>query len=156
MFIRFCLASLLLFVSSESLPAAEPLSGRWLLKSQTIGGRGTPTEALTLRIGPNGNAFEFAYSVPVNQVQFVSMKFASRLDGTEADVTDSGGKKIGTIRITRVGGSQYNVLLQGPNRPTASGKLSVSSDGKTLTSESDATMPNGAQTHTIQVFELQP
>jgi hypothetical protein len=92
----------------------------------------------------------------VNDVQFVSMSFTSRLDGTEADVKDSRGNKMGSIKITRAGASQYSVVLQGANRPTASGKMTVSADGKTLSVETDAQAPGqAAAVHTIQVFARQ-
>src|SRR5579864_8409168 len=132
--------------------AVEPLVGRWLLKSQEVGGQQTDTDPLTLRIVQRGNVFEFGYSVPVNNIQFVSMSFASHLDGTDADVKNSQGNKIGTVKITKTGGSTYKVVLQGENRPTAVGTMTVSADGKTLTSESDANMPAKKATHTRQVF----
>jgi hypothetical protein len=132
--------------------ATEPLVGRWLLKSQEVAGQQTDSDPLTLRIVQRGNAFEFGYSVPVNNIQFVSMSFASHLDGTEADVKNSQGNKIGTVKVAKAGGSRYKVVLQGPNRPTAVGSMIVSADGKTLTCDSDATLPGQGSTHTHQVF----
>jgi hypothetical protein len=134
---------------------AESLAGRWLLNSQEVGGQKTDPDPLTLRVTPNGNGFDFAYSVPVNDVQFVSMSFNSRLDGIEAEVKDSRGNKMGSIKITRAGTSQYSVVLQGANRPTANGKMTVSGDGKTLTVETDAQASGKAAVHTIQVFARQ-
>jgi hypothetical protein len=149
---------LLLFSLLAIGPAwgAEPLAGRWLLNRQEVGGQKTDPDPLTLRVTPSGNGFDFAYSVPVNDVQFVSMSFSSHLDGTEADVKDSRGNKMGSIKITRAGASQYSVILQGANRPTASGKMTVSADGKTLNVETDAKAPGqAAAVHTIQVFARQ-
>src|ERR1700736_6399387 len=121
--------------------AAEPLVGRWLLKSQDVGGQQTAADPLTLRIVQRGNTFEFGYSVPVNNIQFVSMSFASHLDGTEADGKNSQGNKIGTVKINKAGGSRYKVGLEGPNRPSSVGTMTVSADGKTLTSDSEANVP---------------
>ena len=132
--------------------AAEPLVGRWLLKSQEVGGLQTDTDPLTLRIVQRGNSFEFGYSVPVNNIQFVSMSFTSHLDGAEGDVKNSQGDKIGTVKITKAGGALYKVVLAGTNRPTATGTMAVSADGKTLTCDSDATLPGRGPTHTHQVF----
>ena len=148
------LAIILLLASAQAW-AAEPLVGRWLLKSQEVAGQQTDADPLTLRIVQQGNAFEFAYSLPVNNIQFVSMSFAPRLDGTEADIKNSQGTKIGTVKVTKAGGSLYKVVLQGVNRPTASGTMTVSADGKTLTCESDATLPGQGPTHTRQVFSRQ-
>jgi hypothetical protein len=134
---------------------AEPVAGRWLLSSQEVGGQKTDPDPLTLRITPSGTGFDFAYSIPVNDVQFVSMSFTSRLDGTEADMKDSQGNKIGTIKIARAGASQYSVALEGPNRPSASGKMTVSADGKTLTVETDSKPSGRGAVHTVQVFARQ-
>jgi hypothetical protein len=131
---------------------AEPLAGTWLLKSQQVAEKKSEPETLTLRIFKSGSGFEFAYSVPVNNIQFVSMQFTSRLDGTEADIKDAQGNKIGTIKINHVSASEYSVKLEGPNRPSASGKMAVSPDGKTLTSESESNVPGRGVVHTVQVF----
>jgi hypothetical protein len=135
--------------------AAEPLAGTWLLKSQEVAGQKNQPESLTLRIFKSGNGFEFAYSVPVNNIQFVSMQFTSRLDGTDADVKDAQGNKVGSIKINHTGPSEYSVKLEGTNRPTATGKMTVSGDGKTLTSESESNVPGRGPVHTLQVFARQ-
>jgi hypothetical protein len=145
-------ATLIVLLSVVPAWAAEPLVGRWLLKSQEVGGQQTDADPLTLRIVQRGNTFEFGYSVPVNNIQFVSMSFASHLDGTETDVKNSQGNKIGTVKITKAGGSRYKVVLEGPNRPSAVGTMTVSADGKTLTSDSEANVPGKGSTHTRQVF----
>ncbi len=36
-----------------------------------------------------------------NNVYFVSMSYAVKLDGSEADVKNAAGEKIGTVQITR-------------------------------------------------------
>ena len=136
------LASVLLIVLvSLPLRAAEALEGRWLLVSQEIGGKKIDVDQLTLRVVPIGRTLEFAYSVPVNNVQFVSLGFTAMPDGTEADVTNGSGKKIGTVRVTRMGASLYKMVLQGQNKPTATGTITISTDGKTLTSESNRNNP---------------
>jgi hypothetical protein len=145
-------AILSFLLSTPQAWAAEPLVGRWLLKSQDVAGQQTDADPLTLRIVQRGNTFEFGYSLPVNNIQFVSMSFASHLDGTEADVKNSQGNKIGTVKITKAGGSVYKVVLEGPNRPSAVGTMTVSADGKTLTSDSEANVPGKGSTHTRQVF----
>src|SRR5882724_5101861 len=134
------LAALVFIVNAR---AAQPLVGTWLLERQELSGTTTSFEPLTLRISQAGDNFTFAFSVPVNKVHFVSMSYTVRLDGAEADVKNGQGEKIGTIKMTKVGGSQYNLTLSGPKRPQTSGKLTVSADGKHLTSESE---------HLVQVF----
>jgi hypothetical protein len=147
------LAMILLAISAR---AAEPLAGRWLLVSQELGGQKMQIDELTLRINPVGQTLEFAYSVPVNDIQFVSLRFAARPDGTEAVVTDAKGKKIGTVKVTKSGSLQYKVLLTGQNRPTAAGAMTVSADGKTLTSESESKAPGQTSpAKMVQVFARQ-
>lgn len=147
---------LAVLLSAVPLFAAEPLVGRWVLTSQEVGGRKAAAEDLTLRITPAGKAFEFAYSVPVNNIQFVSLRFSVRLDGTEADVTNGKSQKIGTVKVTKSGASAYRIVIAGPNRPTATGIMTVSADAKTLRSESDAPQRGqSAPVHTVQVFTRQ-
>ena len=141
---------------ASPVQAAEPLLGRWLLVGQEVGGQKTEVDELTLRIIAEGQALDFAYSVPVNNIQFVSLRFTAKLDGTETDVTDANSKKIGTVKVTKSGAAQYKILLRGEGRPTASGTMTVSADGKTLTSESDSKA--GEQktvTHMAQHFSRQ-
>jgi hypothetical protein len=149
---KLFLSAVILLLAAAQAWAAEPLVGRWLLKSQEVGGQSTDTDPLTLRIVQRGAAFEFGYSIPVNDIQFVSMSFASHLDGAEADVKNSQGNKIGTVKVSKAGGSLYKVILEGPNRPSATGTMAVSADGKTLTSDSEANVPGKGPTRTHQVF----
>lgn len=146
------IAAVILFqAAAASLWAAEPLLGTWRLGRQDVNGEKTNSEPLTLRISQSGDKLAFAFSVPVNNVDFVSMSYTVRLDGTEGDVKNSRGEKIGTIKISPAGASQYSMTLKGDNRPESSGKLTISSDGKTLTSESD-TLQAGHMIHSKQSF----
>jgi hypothetical protein len=132
--------------------AAEPIVGEWKLKSQQVNGRETALRPLLLHIAQNGYSLDFEYSVAGNQKQ-LSLRFTAPLDGSAAEVSDSSGAKIGTARVTRAKPTGYLVALEGPHRPTSSGKLTLSKDGKILISESDAIAPNGDKLHTIQSFE---
>lgn len=134
--------------------APVPLVGTWRLDSQEVNGQKTNAEPLTLRVTQSGDTLNFAFSVPVNNVYFVSMSYAVKLDGSEADVKNANGEKIGTVQITPAGPSQYKVTLKGPNRPDSSGRLTVSADGKTLTSEQDTAPggPSGRSIHSRQLF----
>lgn len=147
-------AAILFQAAAGSAWAAEPLVGTWRLERQELNGEKANFEALTLRITKSGDKLAFAFSVPVNNVHFVSMSYEVRLDGTEADVKNGQGATVGTIKMTSTGASLYKLTLSGPNRPQTSGKLSVSADGKTLTSESDAAQA-GHPAHLVQVFSRQ-
>jgi len=127
-------------ISMGTVWAAEPLVGTWVLERQELNGDKTNFEPLTLRIGQSGDKLAFAFSVPVNNVHYVSMSYTVRLDGTEADVKNGQGEKLGTIKMTKAGASQYKLVLMGANRPQSSGKLTVSPDGKHLTSVSGGLM----------------
>jgi hypothetical protein len=149
------LAGLAILLSAAPVWAAEPILGRWVLASQQVNGKAAAREDLTLRIRSVGATLEFAYSVPVNDIQFVSLRFVVRPDGTQADVTGANGKKIGTVKVTKLTGSQYKVLLQAQKRPDASGTMTVSADGKTLTSESESKPPGQASVRMVQSFSRQ-
>ena len=137
----------ILLLAWAALHGAEPITGTWVLKSQQVNGRDTASPPLTLRVTPSGGGLQFEYSAKE------SLRFAARLDGSPAEVTNSAGKKMGTARLTRGGTFQYRVMLEGPNRPTSNGELRVSNGGKTLTSISDAVAPGGQRLHTVQVFD---
>lgn len=134
--------------------APEPIVGTWRLESQEVNGQKSTAEPLTLKVAQSGDKLEFAFSVPVNNVYFVSMSYAVKLDGSEADVKNSNGEKVGTVQMTLAGPSQYKLTLKGPNRPDSSGKLTVSPDGKMLTSEQDTVQggPSARSTHSKQLF----
>jgi hypothetical protein len=148
-------AALLIALSAARALAADPLLGRWLLVSQEIDGRKMEISEMTLRIEAAGQAIEFAYSVPVNNIQFVSLRFTARPDGTDADVTNGNGQKVGTAKVTKTSASQYRVIVQGPNKPTATATAIVSPDGKTLTWQSESKAEQGAMTRMTQVFSRQ-
>lgn len=145
------LSAAAVLLTATAYAAPEPLIGTWRLESQEVNGQKTNSEALTLKVSQAGDKLAFAFSVPVNNVYFVSMTYAAKLDGSEADVKNAQGEKIGTIQLSPGGPSQYKLLLKGPNRPDSSGKLTISPDGKTLTSEAD-TMQAGRAVHSKQFF----
>ena len=141
-------------LATSVFSASEPIVGTWRLDSQEVNGQKSNAEPLTLKVSQAGDKLEFAFSVPVNDVYFVSMTYAVKLDGSEADVKNAKGEKVGTVQMTPAGPSQYKLTLKGPNRPDSSGKLTVSPDGKTLTSETDTVQagPSGRSIHSKQLF----
>lgn len=145
------IAALTLLALTASGWAAEPLAGTWQLDNQELNGQKKETEPLTLRIAADGDKLSFAFAVLVNNIDFVSMTYAAKLDGTDADVKNAQGVKIGTIQITTLQPSHYKLVLKGANRPETTGSLTVSPDGKALTSETD-TMVDGHSMHLVQSF----
>jgi hypothetical protein len=147
-------AAMVLLTAADVCAAPEPLVGTWRLESQEVNGQKSNAEPLTLKVSQDGDKLAFAFSVPVNNVYFVSMTYTVKLDGSEADVKNSQGEKMGTVQITVSGPSQYKLVLKGPNRPDSSGKLTVSPDGKTLSSEQDTAPggPSGRSMHSKQIF----
>jgi hypothetical protein len=143
-----------LLIAGALLAAApvEPLVGRWLLKSQQISGQETALRPLILDITAVGGALQFEYSVPAKTSKAVSLTFVTRLDGSASEVKDAQGRKIGTAKVLRGSALEYSLILEGPNRPTASGKMKLSADRATLVCDSDAVAPGGARTHTVQIF----
>jgi hypothetical protein len=149
--VRTALLALALVATAR---AAEPLIGTWQLDHQELNGQKKETEPVTLRITPDNDKLLFAFSVPVNNIDFVSMTYTAKLDGSEADVKNARGVKVGVVKVTKSGASRYKLVLKGDNRPEGAGSLTVSPDGKTLTSESDATQA-GHQAHLVQWFTRQ-
>jgi hypothetical protein len=143
------LAAVLVLALAAAAP--PPLVGNWRLERQEINGVAANAEPLALKVSEAGDKLAFAFSVPVNNVYFVSMSYTLRLDGTEADVKNAQGEKIGTIQMTASGPSQYKLSLKGPHRPDSSGTLTVSADGKSLTSEADTTQA-GQTVHSKQLY----
>jgi hypothetical protein len=135
---------------APSLYAAEALVGTWRLSRQEINGQAGEFEPLTLQVAQAGDRFSFAFSVPINEIYFVSLTYTVRLDGSAADIKNANAQKIGTMQMTR-GGGQYKFTMKGPGRPDSLGTLTVSADGKTLVSESDATQ-SGRAIHSKQTF----
>src|SRR5271170_4158229 len=134
--------------------APNALLGTWRLDSQEVNGQKSDSESLTLKITQDGDKLAFAFSVPVNNVYFVSATYTVKLDGSEADVKNAKGDKVGTVQITSGGPSEYKLILKRPNGPDSSGRLMVSPDGKTLTSEQNTVQagPGGRSIHSKQLF----
>jgi hypothetical protein len=129
--------TILALVAAGYARGAEPLVGTWRLERQELNGDKSNFDPLTLRISQSGDKLAFAFSVPINNVHYLSMSYSVRLDGTEGDVKNGQGEKLGAIKITKTGGGRYKFTLTGSNRPQTSGTLTVSPDGKHLTSESN-------------------
>jgi hypothetical protein len=149
--VAFLKAAAVIVLAAAALPAAEPLIGAWQLQSQEVNGAKRESEPLTLRITPAGDKFTFAFAVPLNNIDFVSMSYTVKLDGTQADVKNARGEKVGIVQITKTAPSRYKLVMKGPNKPDILGQLTVSADGKTLTSESDSDQ-GGHPTHAVQRF----
>ncbi|MGD0299913.1 MAG: hypothetical protein ABSE86_22705 [Bryobacteraceae bacterium] len=147
---RVLAAAVGLLVAVGLARAGEPIAGTWRLERQELNGEKGNFDPLTLRIAQSGDKLAFAFSVPINNIHYVSMTYTVRLDGTEADVKNGQGEKLGTIKLTKAG-SRYKFILSGANRPQTSGTLTVSPDGKSLTCESDA-VQGGRNVHLMQLF----
>ena len=148
--LALCLFALCVFAGSAG---TEPLVGTWVLSNQTVNGQKVDSEALTLRIYPAGDALEFAFSVPINGIHFVSMRFVSvRVNGSAGTVENASGAKIGTVKLLKIGPVEYKTVVEGPNRPSGTNTMTVSPDGKTLTSESDTTVAGKPASHAVQTF----
>jgi hypothetical protein len=131
--------------------AAEPLIGTWRLDHQEINGEKSNAGPLTLKVSAASDKLAFAFSVPVDKIYLVSMSYTVGLDGTEADVKNSQGEKVGTVQMKAAGPSQYSLVLRGLKRPPSSTKLVVSDGGKTLTCASESG-DTGNPTQSVQVF----
>ena len=131
--------------------AGDPLVGVWRLDHQQINGENTSSAPLQLTVYQIRDSLSFAFATQVNDEYVTNMGYRVLLDGTEADVKNAKGEKVGTVKMTIPGPSQYAIVMGRPDRPSTSGKLTISPDGKTMTSETDT--PQGNRTiHLVQVF----
>jgi len=144
-------AAAALWVTAPVAKAAESINGVWRLESQEVDGEKASAEPMTLKVTQTGDKFLFAFSVPVNKIYFVSMSYTVRMDGSEGDVLNSHGEKVGTVQMSAAGPSKYRLILRSSNRRPSNILISVSADGKALTSESDA-IQAGRPVHSKQVF----
>lgn len=148
---RLLFAALLLLAVASISQAAQPIVATWHLDHQELNGEKKETEEMILRVTPDGDKFLFAFSVPINNIAFVSLSYSAKLDGTEADVKNARGNKVGTVEITVPSPSHYKLVMKGDNRPNTTVVLTVSPDGNTLTSQSDSTQA-GKPMHLVQTF----
>jgi len=134
--------------------AEEPLVGAWQLIYQKVGDmKDMPKPLPAMKITQSGTALHFAYLEGLEGRVFMS--FTVYLDGSEADIQNDKGGKIGTARLTKKG-KEYTLVLQSSNRPPEPGKLYFrpGEEGKILTMESDAILPNRGPkpTHIVRQF----
>jgi hypothetical protein len=134
-----------------SASAAEPLVATWRLQRQELNGQTGDLDPLALQISQSGDKLSFAFSVPINEIYFVTLSYTLRLDGADADIKDANGQKIGAIQMTKGGAGQFKFTMTGPNRPASHGTLTLSADGSTLVSESEAAQA-GRTLHSKQIF----
>lgn len=144
-------AAVLALVTAATASAAEPFTGTWHLDSQEVNGTKRESDQLTLRIHPEGDKYTFSFAVPINHIDLVSMSYTAKLDGTEAEVKNVRAEKVGTAQVTKLAPGHYKVVMKGPNRPDSTIQLTVSPDGKMLTSESDSNQ-GGRPVHAVQRF----
>ena len=138
---------LLLILGGATAYAAEPLVGTWLMTGQKSSAGKMATIPLTLTVTESGGNLQFAYSMQGGKL--ITMAFAAHLDGTEVDVKDGTGQKIGSVIVRTVGAGSYDLTLKSPGKASSPGKLAVSKDGKTLTAESTLQMPKDTKLTTI-------
>jgi hypothetical protein len=144
-------AALVLLAFTASAWTAEPLIGTWQLDHQELNGEKRETEQVILRVSPEGDKYVFAFSIPINNISFVSMTYTAKLDGTEADVKNARGFKVGTVQITTASPAHYKMVLKGDKHPDSVALLTVSPDGNTLTSDSESKQ-EGKSAHLVQWF----
>jgi len=132
----------------------DPLVGTWRLQRQEINGEANQAPPLQLSVYQIRDSLSFAFAAMVNDAYVTTMGYRVLLDGTEADVKNAKGEKVGTVKMTIPAPSVYAITMGRPDRPSTSGKLTLSADGNTLTSATDT--PQGDRTiHLLQVYVRQ-
>ncbi|MGA2263637.1 MAG: hypothetical protein ABSH28_19650 [Acidobacteriota bacterium] len=148
-----CFAAALIWAAAAQ--AAEPLAGSWVLTANSYDSKPAPvTIPLGLKVTESGGSLQFQYSM--NGGQLITMVFAARMDGSEVDVKDGTGKRIGSAIVHKVSANDYELVLKSPGAPDSPGKMTVSNGGNTLTCESTTRLPgHDKPTKVTQVFTRQ-
>jgi len=131
--------------------APEPIIGTWQIQHQELDGQKKETEPVMLKVSTDGDKYVFAFMVPMNNLYATTMTYTAKMDGSESEVKNYKGAKVGTVKLTSAGHAKYKLVLKSENHPESNAILTVSPDGKTLTSESDAS-PAGHVQHLVQTF----
>jgi hypothetical protein len=148
--------ALLLAVHAGSVAAwaADPLVGTWLLTRQELNGDEAKAAPLQLTVYQIRESLSFAFASLVKDAFVTNMGYRVLLDGTDADVKNANGDKVGTVKMTSPRPSQYAMQLSRPNQPSTTGTLTVSADAKTLTAETD-TRQGERVIHLKQIYARQ-
>jgi hypothetical protein len=134
--------------------APDPLVGTWKLERQEMNGETGKVPPLQLSVYQIRDSLSFAFAALIDDAYVTTMGYRVLLDGTEADVKNAKGEKVGTVKVTVSAPSVYAITMSRPDRPSTTGKLTLSADGNTLTSETDT--PQGDRSiHLLQMYVRQ-
>jgi hypothetical protein len=143
---------LLGLLSAARTFAEEPICGKWLMIYQKVGDmKDMPKPVPGIKITQNGTALRFEYTTGIEEKTYLT--FNPHMDGSPADMLNERGDKVGTARLTK-SGAVYTLIFEKRNGTQEPGKISLSQDGKLLTMESEASVPDHGPgpTHIIQQF----
>jgi hypothetical protein len=146
---RFALWTLTL--AAMPVFAADGIAGTWALKRQELNGEVTQTPPVRLRIYQTADSLSFAFATLVNDAYVTSMGYRAPIDGSQAEVKNAKGEKMGTVSIKPAGATSYTITMGRPGHADTSGKLTLSADGKTLTAETE-TMEGQTTVRLFQQF----
>jgi uncharacterized protein (DUF2147 family) len=125
------LRSALMCVLLLTLPvsAAEPFSGVWKMRPSTAG----DTTKQTVTIEQVADGVKVTTEIDFGNGTGMSTTYITKLDGAAVPVYSS-GKVVMTLRAKKTGPNTYEGSTDGPGG-TSAYKTTISSDGKTMTTE---------------------
>jgi len=112
--------------------AEDPLVGRWQMISLTVGGK--PANPLPIAITirqATPSTLKFTYLAGTEEK--VNMTFTVPLNGTLVPVHDAAGAQIGTVKLTKLDGGKYELVLQSAGKPPEPGKMVLARQNQILT-----------------------
>jgi len=141
-----------LLTCAFALAADSPFVGTWKMNKSksTIDPKGQQYDSLTVQFLQEGSTLK---SIPTVNGTVVP---ATVMDGKEHAVPAGTLSRLGaTHYVSTVNGKTIETVFKRDGKIFGTRKTSLSPDGKSSTSVTEATLPDGQKTHTTIVFEKQ-
>jgi hypothetical protein len=151
-----CVAALVVFVL-PALAQSSLLVGTWkenITKSKFD--PGPAPRSRTLKWEPTAGGLKFTVDQITAQGQMNQTVTVERSDGSEGAAQDATGKPTGTMRsLKRIDEHTYEDMDKRDGRTVFTRRMTISPDGKTITSVVSGTTAQGQRISNVEIFEKQ-
>jgi hypothetical protein len=128
--------------------------GSWKINiAKSKFGTGQPPKSQTLKFEPSGDGFKFTTDSIAADGQPNHTESVAKLDGKDYPV--KGGRGATARTYKRIDDRTYEEVAKVDGKPTATRKLVISPDGKTLTITARGTDSRGQAMNNVVVFDKQ-
>lgn len=149
---RVLLAAALVSLVSAMLLAqtADPLVGTWKINAAKSKG----IKSGTSRIEAVGQGLKFTVVTVADDGTENQWSFTANPDGK--DVPVAGNSALGnSVNLTRVDANTVRITTKRDGKVTATSTIVIAADGKTRTTTTKGTRPDGQSVDTVSVYEKQ-